>query len=132
MFPRLTLNTVLWLDAASCAGLGVLLCAAPGPLAGLTGLPPALLWGAGLLLLPVALLMATAARMRPVPRWLLLAIVDGNLAWVAASLLVLILGVGAPTGLGVAFVLVQAAAVTVLAVLEARALRAGPAARAAS
>jgi hypothetical protein len=131
MFRR-PLNAILWLDAASCAGLGLLLALASGPIAGVTGLPAGLLLGAGLLLLPVALLMATAARMRPVPRWLLLLIVDGNVAWVLASLIVLIAGLGQPTGLGVAFVLAQAAAVAVLAALEARGLRAGPAERAAS
>jgi hypothetical protein len=61
---RRPLKAILWLDATSCAGLGLLLVLASG----LMGLLAGLLLGAGLLLLPLALLMATAARMRPVPR----------------------------------------------------------------
>lgn len=50
----------------------------------------------------------------------------GNALWVAASL-ALLLGPAAPNALGVAFVLLQAAAVAGLAWVEAVALRAGAA-----
>jgi hypothetical protein len=58
--------------------------------------------------------------------------VDCNVAWVLASILGVIAGMIQPTGLGVAFVLAQAAAVAALAALEAQGLRPELAERAAS
>lgn len=111
------LKPVLMLDAASCLGLGLLLSAFSGPIAGLTALPAPLLLWAGLLLLPVAALIGWAAT-RPVPPAPLLAlIVAGNAGWIAASLLVLALVPA--NGLGVALVLGQALAVAVLTLAEA-------------
>jgi hypothetical protein len=57
------------------------------------------------------------------PRGAVLAVIAGNGAWVAASVLVLLAGVLRPSALGYAFVLGQAAAVAVLAEVEAVALR---------
>lgn len=121
-----SVQNVLWLDAAGCAAMGLVLSVAPGAVAALTGLPSGLLLPVGLLLIPVALLMALAAWLRPTPRSLLLVLVAGNAAWVAASLLVLALGLVEPNGLGIAFVLAQAAWVAALTVLEAGALRTRP------
>ncbi len=116
------LNTILVTDAASCAGLGALCLAAPGLLARLFGLPASLSLAAGAILLVSAVILAYAARARPVPMPLLRLIVAGNAAWVAASLAVLALVPLA--GLGVGFIAAQAAAVAVLAIVEARFLRA--------
>ncbi|WP_144184408.1 hypothetical protein [Elioraea rosea] len=116
------LNTVLAVDAASCAGLGALCLAAPGLLARLFGLPPALSLAAGGILLASAIVLVYAARSRPVPGWLLRLIVLGNGAWVAASVGVLAL---VPlSGLGIAFVIGQAVAVAAITVAEGCFLRA--------
>jgi hypothetical protein len=120
------LNRLLAFDAATCLASGLALCLAVGPLGTLTGLPQPLLLGAGVFLLGCALLMGVASRLWPVPRWLAGLIVAGNAAWVLASLGLWLAG-PAMTALGVALVLVQAAAVAVLALLEAQALRTAPA-----
>jgi hypothetical protein len=115
-----SLRWVLGLDAATCAVMGALLVAAAAPLAGLFGLPQMLLFWAGVVLFPCAVLMAASAALRPPPPAMVWLVILGNAAWVIASLGVLI--VFAPNGLGSAFVTVQALAVVVLLVLERRAL----------
>ena len=112
-----TLRRLLAVDAATGLAMGVLLVAASAPLATLLGLPATLLFGAGVVLFPSAALMALAARsLRPL---LVSVVVVGNAAWVLASLGVLVLL--APNALGIAFVLMQAAVVTGLTLLERRA-----------
>lgn len=119
----LSLRPLVAIDAATCAVMGLALDLAAAPLAALTGLPAALLVAAGLSLLPIALFMALVA-WRPHPAAVRL-VVLGNAAWVAASLLLVVpTGWVAPTALGIAFVLAQALAVTVLALLEQAAARA--------
>lgn len=118
LLPRLLL-----VDAASCAALGALLALVPTPVAGLTALPPALLLGAGLSLLPVAAFIAWVATRTPVPVAGVRVVVAGNLLWVAASLVLLVSGWIAPNALGTAFVAGQALVVALLAGLEHAALR---------
>lgn len=118
-----TLPRLLAFDAATCLAMGAALLTLADPLAAPLGLPAALLRGAGALLLPCALLMAWAARRGPRQRALAVLVVAGNAAWVAAS--VAVSALYAPSALGEAVLLAQAAAVAVLAVLEARALRNG-------
>lgn len=127
-----SLRSLLLLDAATCATMGVALDFGAGPIAALTGLPAGLLFYAGLSLLPIAAFMALVA-LRPAlqPAGGLLT-VAGNAGWVLASLLLLATGWVAPNGLGIAFVLAQAAAVAVLALLELTALRRTPRAPAAA
>lgn len=114
------LRTVLRVDAATCLAMGVLLVAAAAPLGAMLALPEPLLFWAGLLLFPCAALMAGAAAMQPPAPWLVWAVILGNAAWVLASIGVLMLL--APNGLGITFVLAQAAVVAALAVLEHRAM----------
>jgi hypothetical protein len=115
------LAAVLLFDAATCAGMGVLLLVATQGLATLLGLPAALLSWAGVLLLPCAVLMFITGRQRPPAAALVMLIVLGNLAWVAASAYVA-LGVSGITTLGQVFVWAQALVVLVLAWLEWRGL----------
>ncbi len=124
MTETLSLRALLRLDAITCLACGLALSLGAGPLGALFGLPPALLLGAGLALLPCAGLMALAMR-RP-SRALVGLILAGNWAWAAASLAVLALT--SPTALGAAFVLAQAALVAAFAWAEARAARAAAAA----
>ncbi|WP_157961620.1 hypothetical protein [Acuticoccus kandeliae] len=122
---RTILRRILYLDAATCAAMALLCLAARTPLSAATGLPPGLVLGAGLALVPSALFMAAVGRGRPPSRASTGLVVAGNALWVAASLALLAL---VPlTGLGVAFVLLQAGAVALLATAEARLM--APAAR---
>ncbi len=95
---------------ALVAGAGVL-----GPA---MGLPVGLLRGAGLVLLPWGAFVAwCASRMVP-PRPAVLAVVVLNLIWAVDSVMLLATGWVAPNGLGVGFVLGQAAMGGGIAVLQ--------------
>jgi hypothetical protein len=114
---------VLGVDALTCVACGALMTLAAAPLATAAGLPQPLVFAAGASLFPVAGLFAWMSRSPSLGAPLLALAVGGNLAWVAASLAVL--AISRPTAFGVAFVLAQAAAVMVFALLEARGLRRG-------
>jgi hypothetical protein len=118
--PAITLRQWLIVDAVTCLLTGVLLTLASAPLASLLGLPQALLFYAGLALFPCAALMAVTARSQK--RALVWTVILGNVAWVVGSLYVAF--AFEVTSIGMAFVLVQAVAVDILAFLEWRALRA--------
>lgn len=113
----ITLKRVLFLDAASCLGMGALLAAASAALAAPLGIAAPILFGAGLFLLPVAMFIAFVASrpaLRPLLVWL---VVAGNVLWVAESF-VLIATTPSITMLGQGFVAVQAAMVAGLTALE--------------
>lgn len=113
------LRNALALDAAACAGMDVLLSFAATALSHPSGLPEPLLRGVGLLLLPCAALLGWLSRRPALPRLAVLAVIGLNLIWIADSLLLLAGGWFAPTGLGVAFLLAQAAAVLAVTMAEA-------------
>jgi hypothetical protein len=112
----LTLRRILMLDGITCVLMGILLVSAADPLARVLGLPSMLLLCAGIALFPSALLMFAAAVRSS--RTMVKLIIALNVAWVIDSLLVVSVFFTA-SGFGVAFVLVQAAAVAVIAGLEA-------------
>ncbi|HEX8483461.1 MAG TPA: hypothetical protein VF650_16295 [Allosphingosinicella sp.] len=117
------LRRVLALDAASCLMIGLLLALGAEPLSGLFGLGERLLFGAGLLLLPLCAFIGWLAT-RPMPPsplvWLLIA---GNAAWTAESFLLIATEGGRITALGTAFVAAQALAVMGVTLLEYAGLR---------
>lgn len=116
LLQRLPLRGVLAFDAATGVIMGLLLSLMPLPLSVWLGLPAALLLGAGLLLFPSAALMLLASAR---PHILLVGlVVFGNVAWVAASVLVMVMM--GPTALGAVFVVGQAVVVAVLAWVEWR------------
>lgn len=119
---RAALRAILAVDGATCVAMGASLVVAAAALAPWLGLPEPLLWWAGLVLFPSAALMLGAAAARRPPPWLVRIVVAGNAAWVLASLFVAF-GPFEPTAPGRALVLVQAAVVAVLMVLEWRRLR---------
>lgn len=121
------LRNALALDAVSCAGTGLLLSLAAMPLSGPLGFPVAFLRGAGLVLLPCAALLAWLCARETLLRWTVHAVIGVNLLWIADSLAILLAGWFQPTGLGIAFVLAQAAAVAVVTELEAIGLKRSPA-----
>jgi hypothetical protein len=118
VLPTSFLRQVMLADAAASAACGTLMLAGGGALADILGLPPMLLRGAGLALLPYALLVAVLARrptMRPAFVW---AVILCNAAWVVDSLLLLLGGWASPTMLGSVFVIAQAAVVALFAELQ--------------
>lgn len=120
------LKRVLFLDAASCVGMGAGLALAGEALAAPLGLPAMLLTGAGIVLIPIGLFMAFVGSRAAPPALLVWLIILGNVAWVAKSLGVVVL-FPAITALGTAFVLAQAAWVALMAWLEYAGLRRAPA-----
>jgi hypothetical protein len=117
------LRRTLGFDAATCAAMGVAMTAGALPLGGLTGLPPALLMIAGIVLFPVAGLMAWLARRDCAPAGMVWLVIGGNAGWVAASVVLLVSGWVRPTLAGELFVAVQALGVVGLTVLEYLAYR---------
>lgn len=117
------LRNALSLDAAACAATGLLLALGATALAGPLGFPASFLIGAGLVLLPCAALLAFFASRETLPRLAVYAVIGVNILWVADSILILLAGWFAPTGLGIAFVLAQAAAVAAITELEVIGLR---------
>lgn len=115
---RLSLQSILKLDAATCAAMGALLALASAPVAGLTQISAPLLFWAGLVLFPVAGFMFACAQMRRVPMWATGLVVVGNGLWVLASLALPLAGLIAPNALGWLFLVAQAVVVLVFAALE--------------
>jgi hypothetical protein len=117
------LRLALRLDAAASAAMGLLLAAGGALLEDPLGIPAAVLVPVGgFLLVYAAALWLLGSRPR-LSRPAVEAVVAGNLAWVAASVVAAIAGWWSPTALGVGFVLVQAAAVAVFAELQISGLR---------
>lgn len=115
MEPSLLLRRALLADAATCAATGLLLACAAAMLSGPLGLPASLLRGAGLFLLPFAVLVwAVGSRVRP-PHAAVWTVIAINAAWVMGSLLLPVPGWVRPTALGHAFIVAQALAVAALA-----------------
>ncbi len=112
------LRQLLWLDAVTCLGMGLVLVVGAGWLAGLTGLPSALLVFAGALLFPSAALMAYTAGRADKPAPLMWMIIGGNVLWIAASLALMFGPWFTPGVTGQIFIGIQALAVAVLAGLE--------------
>ncbi|WP_428696877.1 hypothetical protein [Stappia sp.] len=121
IIARLSLRNLLVVDALTCAVMGALLLVADGLLAGPLGLPADLLFYAGLLLLPVSAFMVLVALPARTPGSGTLIVIAGNWLWVAASIALPVLGLVAPTALGLAFLVIQAVAVAMLAILEQKA-----------
>lgn len=116
--PSNILRLALIADAVASGATGHLMLVGAGFLAGLLGLPLELLRYAGLALLPFVAFVAFVGTRAEISRAAVWAIILVNAAWVAGSVALLLSGWVAPTFLGYAFVLAQAAAVAVLAELQ--------------
>jgi hypothetical protein len=128
--PSPFLRRAIVLDAAASGATALLLIVGAGLLEGLLGLPVALVRGAGLILIPYVAYVAwlgTRDRVSPGAVWLVIA---ANAAWTIASIGLLLSGWVAPTMLGIAFVVAQAAVVALFGELQYMGLR-RPVARAA-
>ncbi|KND19273.1 hypothetical protein ADZ37_09605 [Pannonibacter phragmitetus] len=120
--PFLSLKTILLADAAACLAMGALLIAGASPLAAVTEIPAALSTWAGVLLLPVAAFIAAAAFRFSHMTAMAGTIILGNIAWIVASMALLVMDLIAPNAFGTAFIIAQALAVAVLTWLETTAV----------
>ena len=124
-----TLRLALKLDAVASGALGLLAAVAAPMLETLLGIPAALLLPLGLFLVAYAAavwLTGARARLSRTAAW---AVVGLNAVWAIDSLALVAAGWLPLTALGVAFVLAQAAAVTLFAALQILGLRRLAAAR---
>jgi hypothetical protein len=116
------LRTVLKLDAASCLLLSAALASGSDLLSQPLGLPVALLIEAGVLLAIVGLYILWLGMRARAPAALLWVVVVGNIGWALVSFALLAI-LPDITALGLAAVVVQAAAVLLFAALEWRGVR---------
>src|SRR5262245_45720347 len=121
--PSPFLRKSLLLDATATGATSVLLIAGAGLLDGLLGLPVALMREAGLVLLPFVAFVAWVGTRNHVSRGAVRTIIAANALWVAASVGLLVGGWVAPTVLGYAFVIAQAAVVALFGELQYSGLR---------
>jgi hypothetical protein len=121
--PPIFLRRALWLDAVASGGTALAMIAVANYVDGLLGLPAALLRGAGLVLMPYVAFVLYAAVQPTISRTAVWMIVTANMLWAAASALLLLSGWVAPTALGYAFVIFQAAVVALLGELQYMGLR---------
>lgn len=128
--PSPFLRKALLLDAAASGASALLLVAGAGLLDGLLGLPVALMREAGLILVPFVAFVAWVGTREEVARGPVWTIIAVNALWVVASIGLLASGWVAPTSLGYAFVIAQAAVVALFAEFQYAGLR-RPMARAA-
>ena len=115
--PTPFLRNVLLLDAAASGATAALLIAGAGLLDGLLGLPVALMREAGLVLVPYVAFVAWVGTRETIARGAVWTIIAANALWAVASVCLLVSGLVAPTVLGTAFVLAQAAVVALLGAL---------------
>ena len=116
--PSGLLRLALRLDAVASGACGLLALVAGHLLADLLGTPPSLLGPVGLFLVIYAAALVAIAARRQVSLPAAWTVIVFNLLWAVASLAVVIGGWLPLTGLGVAAVLAQAVAVTLLADLQ--------------
>lgn len=112
------LRQILLIDAAVSGAAGLLMAAGARFLSPMLGLPTGLLVWAGLALFPFVALLIIVARRGEASRLTIIDIIAINALWVAASFGLLASAWVAPTLLGYAFVIAQALAVALLALLQ--------------
>jgi hypothetical protein len=121
--PSMFLRRAILLDAAASGATALLLIAGAGLLDGLLGLPVALMRGAGLLLVPYVAFVAWLGTRETVSANAVWSVIIANVAWAAASIVLLLGGWVAPTLLGIAFVVAQAVVVGLFGELQYMGLR---------
>lgn len=121
---RSSLSRTLQIDAVAVAVAGVLLLIAAGPLGTTFNLDATVLRVIGIALLPWAWWVARVCQ-RPTERSVRI-VIGGNVLWVIASLVVLVVRAIEPNGAGIAMVLLQAVLVATLALWQILSLRTDP------
>lgn len=121
--PSPLLRLTLKVDAIAGGAMGLLMALAAQPLGTLLGLPFVLLLVAGIVLLPLALVLYWMSHQPLLSRTGVWAVIALNALWVVESVALLVTGYVQPTALGYAFVICQALVVLLLAELEFFGLR---------
>src|SRR5215475_8919016 len=117
------LQVALLADAAASGASAALLVTSAGFLESWLGLPVALMREVGFVLIPYVIVVAFMASRPTAFVGAVNTIVAINLAWTAASSLLLVSGWVAPTALGIAFVLAQGLAVGTFGIIQYVCLR---------
>lgn len=117
------LRKVLLADAVVSGAAGLAMIGGADLTHELLGLPSALLFWAGVALIPFVTMLAMVWRAGRAPTWLIAAIIVTNFAWVAGSLFVAFGPTFAPSLFGQVFIVAQAAIVGVFAELQIMGLR---------
>ena len=112
------LRFALILDAIVSGASALLMVTMSSQLAGLLHLPAALLFYAGVFLVPYAGLLAYLSRRETLPRWTIWTLVVGNVMWAADCVLLALSDWVAPSVLGYVFIATQAIAVVAFAELQ--------------
>jgi len=118
-----TLRLLLTVDAFISGATGAAMIAAADMLEPLLNVPAMVMRSAGVMLLPFAAMVFFFSRREQLTRSRVWVVIALNIAWVVASVLVLVSGWIQPTTLGLAFVLFQAVVVAGLAELQFTGLR---------
>lgn len=121
--PSPLLRLTLKADALVGGAMGLLMALAAQPLGQLLGLPFVLLLVAGIVLLPLALVLYWMSNQPALSRTGVWAVIALNALWVVESAALLVTGYVQPTALGYAFVIGQALVVLLFAELEFFGLR---------
>ena len=112
------LRNALLLDAVVSGAAAILMAAGASLLSPLLGLPQPLLLWSGLALVPFVAVLLALSRRPAMSRLMLVDIIGLNALWVAGSLALLVTDLVSPNLLGQAFIVAQAAAVGLFAVLQ--------------
>jgi hypothetical protein len=123
MQNNLFLRYALLADAIASGATALMMIAGADLLTALLGLPVVLMREAGLVLIPYVALVVYVGTRETIARPAVQAVIGLNVLWVAGSALLLLSGFVAPTALGTAFVIAQAAAVALFAELQFIGLR---------
>ncbi|MGC4192601.1 MAG: hypothetical protein QM589_15775 [Thermomicrobiales bacterium] len=111
--PSAKLKLALQADATVVAIAGIALAAGADPIGNLLGFAPVFLRTIGIALLPWAAWVGLVGRRTG--RTATRSVIAGNMLWVVASILMLVVQAIDPNRLGIAFVLLQAVLVAVIA-----------------
>ena len=117
------LRRVLIADAVISGLTGVLMLTATGALASLLAVPAELLRSAGISLIPFAAFVTWICTRRELPRTAVWTVIALNALWVVGSVWMLFADRFDPNTFGMAFIVVQAIAVAVLAEMQYVGLR---------
>lgn len=116
--PSRTLRQALFADAAVSGSAGLLHVAGGSSLASWFGLPPPLLLGTGLFMLAYAATLVGLARATALRTGWIAVVVVGNFIWADACIALWAFDIVVPATAGTAWLFMQAAAVTALALWQ--------------
>jgi len=110
-------------DALASSGTGLLMVLLAAELQGLLQVPAALLFNAGLVLIPYAAIVAFLGARESLPNWAVWSVIAVNLLWAVDSIVLLGGDRVSPNALGYTFIIGQALVVAGFAELQMLALR---------